>query len=332
VFARPIVLDGNEHFVTTSVGIALAQGGEPADALIRDADAAMYRAKERGRARYELFDEVMRGRALDRLRVENDLRRALERDELELYYQPVVSLRQGSIVSVEALLRWHHPERGLVTPEGFIPVAEEIGLIKEIGQWVLEHACTQGARWYASRPDAAPIGMSVNLSPVELAHGDLPATVAALLRGTGLDPSCLSLEITEHVLLEESKDVVDRLHALASIGVQIVLDDFGTGYSSLAYLTRLPIDTIKVARSFVQALSPEPPGGAVTEAIVSMARALSLDVVAEGVETETQVKELRRLGCELAQGYYFSEPVPAEKITAMLQGTPPWLAEHAQGG
>jgi diguanylate cyclase (GGDEF)-like protein len=328
VFTRPIVLDGNEHFVTTSVGIALATGGEPADALIRDADAAMYRAKERGRARYELFDEVMRGRAIDRLRVENDLRRALEREELALYYQPVVSLRHESIVSVEALLRWQHPERGLVLPEEFIPVAEEIGLIKEIGRWALERACTQGARWYGSRPDAAPIGMSVNLSPVQLAQSDLPATVAGLLRGTGLDPACLSLEITEHVLLEESKDVTDTLHALTSIGVHIVLDDFGTGYSSLAYLTRLPIDTLKVARSFVQNLGAEDRGGAVTEAIISMARALSLEVIGEGVETETQVSELRRLGCELAQGYYFSEPVPAEKITAMLQSSPPWLADR----
>jgi EAL domain-containing protein (putative c-di-GMP-specific phosphodiesterase class I) len=289
----------------------------------------MYRAKERGRARYELFDEVMRGRAIDRLRMENDLRRALERDELELYYQPVVSLRDGSIVSVEALLRWRHPDRGLVLPEEFIPVAEEIGLIKEIGRWVLEHACAQGARWYASRPDAAPIGMSVNLSPVELAHGDLPGTVAALLRGTGLDASCLSLEITEHVLLEETQDVVDTLQALTAIGVRIVLDDFGTGYSSLAYLTRLPIDTLKIARSFVQGPSAERPG-AVTEAIVSMARALSLEVVAEGVENETQVTELRRLGCDLAQGYHFSAPVPAEAITAMLQGAPPWLAERPQ--
>jgi EAL domain-containing protein (putative c-di-GMP-specific phosphodiesterase class I) len=156
--------------------------------------------------------------------VENDLRRALERDELRLYFQPVFSLRQESIVSVEALLRWQHPERGLILPEEFVPVAEEIGLIREIGRWVLEHACTQGACWYGSRPDAAPISMSVNLSPVELAHGDLPATVAALLRGTGLDPSCLSLEITEHVLLEESKDVADILHALTSIGVHIVSD------------------------------------------------------------------------------------------------------------
>jgi EAL domain-containing protein (putative c-di-GMP-specific phosphodiesterase class I) len=326
------LLDGNEHFVTTSVGIALAQGGEPADALIRDADAAMYRAKERGRARYELFDEVMRGRAMDRLRVENDLRRAIAREELELHYQPVVSLRHGSIVCVEALLRWKHPERGSIAPDEFIPVAEENGLIREIGQWVLERACTQGARWYKSRPDAAPLGISINLSAVQLAQTDLPGTLAALLRATGLDPACLSLEITESVLLEEAEDVTKTLHALKGIGVQIVLDDFGTGYSSLAYLTRLPIDTLKVDRSFINGLGTERRGSAVTEAIVSMARALSLEVIAEGVESETQVTELRRLGCELAQGYYFSEAVAADQITELLQGVPPWLADLAPEG
>jgi EAL domain-containing protein (putative c-di-GMP-specific phosphodiesterase class I) len=252
--------------------------------------------------------------------VENDLRRAIARGELELHYQPVVSLGKESIVCVEALLRWQHPERGPVSPDEFIPVAEENGLIREIGQWVLERACTQGARWYRSRPDAAPLGMSINLSAVQLAQSDLPATVAALLRATGLDPACLSLEITESVLLEEAEDVTATLHALKSIGVQIVLDDFGTGYSSLAYLTRLPLDTLKVDRSFVEGLGTERRGSAVTEAIVSMARALSLEVIAEGVETETQVAELRRLGCDLAQGYYFCEPQPAEEITAMLRG------------
>jgi len=327
VFARPIVLDGNEHFVTTSVGIALAQGGEPADALIRDADAAMYRAKERGRARYELFDEVMRGRAMERLRVENDLRRALARGELELHYQPVVSLKNDSIVCVEALVRWNQPQRGLVLPQEFIPVAEETGMIREIGQWVLERACRQGADWYRSRPDDAPVAMSVNLSALQLAQSDLPGLIAALLRATGLDPACLSLEITESVLLEEAEDVTETLHALKSIGVQIVLDDFGTGYSSLAYITRLPIDTLKVDRSFVEGLGTERRGSAVTEAIISMARALSLGVVGEGVETETQVAELRRLGCDLAQGYHFSAPVTAARITDMLRGCPPWTAD-----
>ena len=330
VFARPVVLHGNEHFVTASVGIALAQGGEPADALIRDADAAMYRAKERGRARYELFDEVMRGRALDRLRVENDLRRALERSELRLHYQPVVSLVQESIVGVEALLRWEHPERGLVLPGEFVGVAEETGMIRELGRWVVERACGQAADWYRSRPDAAPLSMSINLSPIELLQNDLPNTVAALVRATGLDPACLSLEISEG-LSEEDEEVTEILCSLKSVGVRIVLDDFGRGYSSLAYLTRLPIDALKVDRSFVAGLGTGERGGAVTEAIVSMARALALDVIGEGVETETQVAELRRLGCELAQGFYFSPPRAADEITDMLRGCPPWLADRRSG-
>jgi diguanylate cyclase (GGDEF)-like protein/PAS domain S-box-containing protein len=330
VFGRPVVVDGNEHFVTASVGIALAQGGESAAVLIRDADAAMYRAKERGRARYELFDEVMRGRALERLRVENDLRRALERDELRLHYQPVVSLPHESIVSVEALLRWEHPERGLVLPGEFLGVAEETGMIRALGRWVVERALAQAANWYRSTPDLAPLSLSINLSPVELLQHDLPEAVAARLRATGLDPACLSLEITEGLLLDESEEVAEILRALKSVGVRIVLDDFGKGYSSLASLTRLPIDTLKVDRSFVAGLGTGEAGGAVTEAITSMARALALDVVGEGVETEVQAAELRRLGCQLAQGFYFSPPVAAEEITEMLRGGPPWLAKRPE--
>jgi len=197
VFTRPFVLGGDEHFVTTSIGIALAEGGERSEDLVRDADTAMYRAKERGRARYELFDERLRGRALSRLRVESDLRRALERDELTLDYQPLVSLRDFSIVGVEALIRWEHPERGRIAPGDFIPVAEDNGLIEPIGRWVLDHACRQAAEWYRRRPDAAPISMSVNLSAVQVSSRGLTGTVAGALRASGLDPSCLSLEITE---------------------------------------------------------------------------------------------------------------------------------------
>ena len=201
VFTRPFVLDGNEHFVTTSIGIALAEGGERAEDLLRDADAAMHRAKERGRARYELFDEALRGRALSRLRVENDLRRALERDELVLHYQPLVSLRDRSMVSVEALVRWEHPERGRISPVDFIPVAEENGLIEPIGRWVLEHACRQAAEWCRARPDAAPLTMSVNLSAAQVANRGLAETVATALRVSGLDPACLALELTESMLV-----------------------------------------------------------------------------------------------------------------------------------
>lgn len=326
IFARPFVLSGSEHFVTTSIGIALATGGERADELIRDADAAMYRAKDRGRARYEVFDEGMRGRAIERLRMENDLRRALERGQLRLEYQPVVSLTNSSIVGVEALLRWHHPERGEIPPSEFIPIAEENGLIEPIGRWVLENACRQAAVWYSARPDSAPIGMSVNLSAVQVARRTLPEVVRAALSSTGLDPVCLSLEITETVMVRDADGLTEILEALKALGVRLVLDDFGTGYSSLSYLTRLPLDVLKVDRSFVDGLGNEPRDTAITETIIAMSRALSLEVVAEGVETAEQVNELSRLGCTLAQGFHFSRAVPAREITAALEHGPLWTA------
>ncbi|HEY6397879.1 MAG TPA: EAL domain-containing protein [Solirubrobacteraceae bacterium] len=324
-FTRPFVLAGNEHFVTGSVGIAIARGGELAQELIRDADAAMYRAKERGRARYELFDEVMRGRAIARLRVENDLRRALERGELRLDYQPVVSLRDHSIVSVEALVRWDHPDRGVITPSEFVPVAEENGMIEQIGRWVLDRACRQAARWCNLRPDSAPIGISVNLSAVQVGKRDLPDMVATVLRATGLDPTCLSLEITETVMLRDVEPLTEVLRALKAIGVGLSLDDFGTAYSSLGYLTHLPLDVLKIDRSFVDGLGTERRDTAITEAIIAMSRALSLNVVAEGVESQLQVDELIRLGCHLAQGFHFSRPVAAREITRMLQEGPAWV-------
>jgi diguanylate cyclase (GGDEF)-like protein/PAS domain S-box-containing protein len=326
VFTRPFVLAGTEHFVTTSIGIALAAGGERGEDLIRDADAAMHRAKELGRARYELFDQGIRGRAISRLRVENDLRRALERDELTLDYQPQVSLPDRSIVGVEALVRWEHPDRGRIPPADFIPVAEENGLIEPIGRWVLDRACRQAAQWYRMRPDDPPIAMSVNLSAVQVHNHGLADTVAAALRGAGLDPACLKLELTESVMVGDADDLTETLEALKSLGLQLVLDDFGTGYSSLAYLTRLPLDALKVDRSFIDGLGTEPRDTALTEAIVAMSHALSLEVVGEGAETELQVAELSRLGCDLAQGYYFSRPVPAAEITRMLQQGPAWLA------
>ena len=325
IFARPFVLSGSEHFVTTSIGIALARGGERADDLIRDADAAMYRAKDRGRARYEVFDEGMRGRAIERLRVENDLRRALERDELRLEYQPVVSLRNFSLVGVEALLRWRHPERGDIPPSEFIPIAEENGLIEPIGRWVLEQACRQAAEWYEARPDSAPLTMSVNLSAVQVTRRSLPDVVANVLRTTGLDPACLSLEITETVMVRDAEGLGEVLKALKALGVRLVLDDFGTGYSSLSYLTRLPLDVLKIDRSFVDGLGSESRDTAITETIIAMSRALSLDVVAEGVETSEHVRELSRLGCGLAQGFHFSRAVPAEEITRALEHGPHWL-------
>ena len=325
VFTRPFVLAGREHFVTTSIGIAIARGGELAEELIRDADAAMYRAKEHGRARYELFDEVMRGRAIARLRIENDLRRALERHELRLEYQPVITLSGHRIVQVEALLRWDHPERGVVSPGDFIPVAEENGLIEPIGRWVLEQACRQAVQWQTERPRDAPLCVSVNLSTIQVAKRGVADAVAEVLAVTHLPPHCLSLEVTESAMVRDVATLADSLHALKALGLRIVLDDFGTGSSSLGYLTHLPLDAIKVDRSFVDGLGHDRRDTAITQAIVAMAQALSLQVVGEGVETEEQAEALSALGCQLAQGFLFAPPVAPAEIERMLDAGSGWL-------
>jgi diguanylate cyclase (GGDEF)-like protein/PAS domain S-box-containing protein len=248
----------------------------------------------------------------------NDLRRALERDELCIAYQPIVSLQDGSLVSVEALLRWQHPTRGLLSPAEFIPVAGESGLIEPIGRWVMDAACMQGAHWHAGRPDSRPLGICVNLSVRQFNQRDLEATVANALALAGIEPSTLCLEITESVLLEESEKVSETITGVARHGVRFALDDFGTGYSSLAYLTRLPIDALKVDRSFVAALGSDSRSTAITTAIVRMAQALSIDVIAEGVETASQVDALRGLRCELAQGFYFHRPLTAQAVSELL--------------
>jgi diguanylate cyclase (GGDEF)-like protein/PAS domain S-box-containing protein len=325
-FELPFELSAGEHFATASLGIAIAgaEGSRPAS-LIRDADAAMYQAKARGRGRFEIFDRAMRARTVERLSVENDLRRALERDELRVSYQPIVSLRDGSIASVEALLRWEHPRRGLILPAEFIPVAEESGMIEPIGRWVLEAACAQAARWHAARPDSRPLGICVNLSVRQFTQCDLEATVAQTLATADIEPSSLCLEITESVLLEEPEGVSDTIRRVAQLGVRFVLDDFGTGYSSLAYLSELPIDGLKVDQSFVKALGGDRRSTAITTAIVRMAQALSIEVIAEGVETTRQLTALSALGCELGQGFYFHQPLTGEAVSELLR------AEHAAG-
>jgi diguanylate cyclase (GGDEF)-like protein len=321
-FSDPYLLQGAEHFVTASLGIAVARPStkEPADPdlLIRDADAAMYRAKEKGRARSELFDAEMRARAQRRLEVERDLRTGLERSELCLNYQPMVSLASGEITGLEALVRWDHPTRGQLDPADFIAVAEETGLIAPIGRWVQETACRQMVEWHELQPDQRPLDISVNLSARQVSHRDLCAQIAEILSRTGLDPGHLRLEITESVLVEESASARLSLEGLSELGVGLVLDDFGTGYSSLAYLNRFPLDALKIDRSFVEALGIEQERTAIVEAIVGMARALSLDVIAEGVENEAQLSELRRLGCDFAQGHLFSRPLSPEKVTDLL--------------
>lgn len=331
-FEVPFELSAGEHFAKASLGIALASDSDRQPAsLIRDADAAMYQAKSHGRGRFEVFDHAMRTRTVARLSLENDLRRALEREELRIVYQPIVSLRDHSIVSVEALLRWQHPERGLVGPDEFIPVAEESGLIEPIGSWVLEAACTQAAQWHAARPGSPLIGISINLSVRQLTQRDLEATVARALERTGIEPASVCLEITESVLLDEPAAVSETIRRVARLGVRFVLDDFGTGYSSLAYLTQLPIDGLKVDRSFVEALGSEERSTAITTAIVRMAQALSVEVIAEGVETKRQLDALRSLQCELAQGFHFYRPLSAQALSELLVPAAPTRARASAG-
>jgi diguanylate cyclase (GGDEF)-like protein/PAS domain S-box-containing protein len=322
-FSHSFSIDGVEHFITASIGVAVTRASDRqsvnAELLIRDADAAMYRAKEGGRARCELFDAEMRAGAMRRLELERELRHALDRDELVLYYQPVVDLRSGEITGLEALVRWRHPERGLLDPSEFVSIAEDSGLIEPIGRWVQEQACLQALKWHQQRPDSRPFDVAINLSARQVAHRNLPATVEDIIARTGLDPVNLRLEITESVLVEESVTAVSSLEALNEIGVRLVLDDFGTGYSSLAYLNRFPFHALKIDRSFVDGLGIEQERTAIVEAIVGMARALSLEFIAEGVESEVQLAELRRLGCDYAQGHLFHPAMPAGEVTRLLR-------------
>jgi diguanylate cyclase (GGDEF)-like protein len=303
VISGPFEIDDAEVFVGVSIGIAFPDDIEAeAGTLIRDADAAMYRAKERGRARYEVFDNQMRASAVDRLDIENALRRAQERRELRVFYQPIISLDTGAITGVEALIRWEHPERGLLNPIEFIQIAEETGLIVPMGAWVLDHACRQIMRWQAQIPDLGPLKISVNLSGRQLGHPNLVADVKAIITETHINPSQVELEITESVLMDDVEMSEDTLGQLKKLGVKLVVDDFGTGYSSLSYLRRFPVDVLKVDRSFVDGLGTDPSDSAIVTAIITLAHTLGLRAVAEGVETDTQLAELRNLSCDMARG------------------------------
>jgi diguanylate cyclase (GGDEF)-like protein/PAS domain S-box-containing protein len=310
--AEPLTTGGREVFASVSVGIAVTQDPDQRpEALLRDADAAMYLAKDRGRARFELFDEAMRDESTERLLLENALRRAPERGELRALYQPIVRLTDGSMVAAEALVRWDHPERGLLEASQFVPLAEETGIIVPVGAWMLDEACRQAASW-SGDGDAAAV--SVNLSARQLSRPDLVDVVDRALRESGLNPDRLWLEITESVLMEDPDAAVNALERLRALGVHLSVDDFGTGYSSLAYLRRFPVDALKVDRSFVAGLGRDPEDSAIVEAVVSMAHSLGLSVIAEGVETDGQLARLRDLGCELAQGFYFAAPVPSSAL------------------
>ncbi len=317
---EPVVVGGRAHAITVSAGVVLVVDPLSANpsSVLRDADAAMYRAKAGGKGRIEMFDEVMRARLIERFGIESQLRRALERDELRLYFQPVVSLRSGQVVAVEALVRWQHPERGLLEPAEFIGVAHSSGLVAQIDEWVIEQACHQAATWQDRDSDREPIHVSVNVSPRRVVRSDVASMVAKKLESSGLDPKLLELEITENTLLEDADACARSLRELKALGVRLVLDDFGTGYSSLSSLRQLTIDALKIDRSFVEGLGRDGEDGAIVNAVLSMADALDVGVTAEGVETDDQLARLREQGCEFAQGFLFGRPAPAERVATLI--------------
>jgi diguanylate cyclase (GGDEF)-like protein/PAS domain S-box-containing protein len=316
--SRPFSIHGHEVVATASIGIAHSAGphGKPDD-LLRDADLAMYRAKSLGRSRIEIFDEEMREQSIRTLKLDGDLRRALDRTEFLLYYQPIVSLETGRITGCEALLRWNHPERGLVAPAEFIPLAEETGLIVPIGEWVLRTACAEMHSW--TDAGLAPLDLSVNLSARQLKHDGMAAMVGAALKTTGFDARRLKLELTESILMEYAERTIATLRDLRTLGVQLSIDDFGTGYSSLAYLKRLPCTSLKIDRSFVRDINSDPDDSAIASAIISMAHDLRLKVIAEGIETEEQRRFLVSKRCDEGQGYLFSRPMPADRFIGIAR-------------
>jgi diguanylate cyclase (GGDEF)-like protein/PAS domain S-box-containing protein len=326
---RPFLLDSEEQFLSASIGIAVAgPDTERPEGLLRDADAAMYRAKERGKDRWELFDELMRETARERHETENALHRALERGELRVHYQPVVSLHDASCIGAEALVRWAHPDRGLLVPAQFIDLAEETGLIIQVGRWVIEEACRRSREWRAEHGPGFVV--SVNLSCRQLSNPELTEHVRSALDHSGADAGGLCFEITENALMGDAEATRGAITALRSLGVGLSIDDFGTGYSSLGYLKRFPVDAVKVGRSFIGGLGSDPEDSAIVAAVVSLGHALGLTVIAEGVETERQLSELTSLGCDAAQGYVFAGPGPGADVAARVDrsGLVP-LGSHA---
>jgi diguanylate cyclase (GGDEF)-like protein/PAS domain S-box-containing protein len=315
---RPMTLAGHDLVAGLSVGISLyPQDGDNISTLLKNADAAMYRAKDMGRNCYQFFVDEMTAAGLERLELENDLRRALERGELLLQYQPQVDLKEGKVTGVEALLRWQHPSRGLISPTTFIPLAEDIGLIGAIGEWVLRAACTEAKAW--EKAGLSPVRVAVNVSGRQLSQDHVLAKVEAALAASGLDPRLLEIEVTESVLMKDTERAVSTLSALKAIGVTLAIDDFGTGYSSLSYLKRFPLDKIKIDKSFVDGLPENPDDAAIATAIIAMAHSLQRAVIAEGVETEAQLGFLRAHGCDEIQGYLFSEPLGARELMGLLR-------------
>ena len=316
----PIFLADREIVMSGSLGIVSACGGDwSAAQLLRDADTAMYQAKTSGKARSVVFDLQMNMQAMERLELEIDLRHALESgEEMQLFYQPIIALASSELCEVEALVRWNHPERGLLLPSTFIPVADETGLILPLGRWVLNEACRQGRQWQVDYPDDPPLTVCVNVSARQLLQPDFVLQVLAALKIAELLPRYLKLEITESVMMQDTDMIIPMLHELQGLGVRLAMDDFGTGYSSMAYLSSLPLDTLKIDRSFITKMSGSDEDAAIVRAIVTLAKTLNLQITSEGIETSEQLHQLSALGCDLGQGYYFARPMTVESLGDLL--------------
>jgi EAL domain-containing protein (putative c-di-GMP-specific phosphodiesterase class I) len=309
---KPIKLGAMEVTVSASIGITFSTNNyQSSDQIIRDADIAMYKAKSRGKAQYAVFDSSLHRHVAEQLQLEQELRRALGQGQLILEYQPICTLKERKLTGFEALVRWNHPERGLLEPASFIPVAEETGLIVPLGNWVLTEACRQMREWRSIR-DGTTLGMSVNVSSLQLTHPDFVSQVGRALQAAEMRPSQLTLEVTESVLMNGIDNAVTTLTALRQMGVTLSIDDFGTGYSSLSYLATLPIDALKIDRSFIDRMSREAEGSEIVKAIFKLGQALSKQVYAEGIETGAQLAQLQDMGCEFGQGFLLSRPVNAE--------------------
>lgn len=326
---HPFETRRGDFFVTASIGVVLGTSTyDSPEVPLRDADTAMYRAKNSGKVRYEVFDPSMNTSAVERLKMERDLRLALRNELLQVHYQPKVSLENGEIAGMEALVRWEHPERGLISPAQFIPLAEETGLIMPLGLWVLREACRQTRAWQQRYPGAIPLAVSVNLSARQFRQPDLAKRIADVLQETGLEPGKLALELTESVVQDDAQAALSTLLELKDLGVQIEIDDFGTGYSSLSHLKQFPVDALKVDRSFVSGLEENLEDLVITRIVVGLAHTLGMRAVAEGVETSEQLFQLREMGCDLAQGYYFAKPLTSEEMASLLETGHKW---HGKG-
>jgi diguanylate cyclase (GGDEF)-like protein/PAS domain S-box-containing protein len=319
VLGEPLVIEGKEVFVQASIGLAFA--GDPADAaatpeqLLRNADAAMYVVKTDGKGRYAIFQPHMHAAALHRLDLRADLQRALDNHEFALHYQPIVSMETGGLVGVEALVRWQHPQRGLVAPDAFIPLAEETGLVVPLGLWVMEQACRQVADWSTG---SNGLSVSINVSQRQLRRAEFGGEVGDVLARTGIDPSRIALEITESAIMAEVEPTIARLRALKDLGVRVAVDDFGTGYSSFSWLRQLPVDVLKIDKEFVDELGRRDQGGFLVAAIIDLAHNLGLRTVAEGIERPTQLARLRDMHCDLGQGFHVGKPMPPEDVVDLL--------------